>query len=102
MKSSNIKNGPCTLCGNIAELAPFGDNGEMICLPCGLKNRNNLTQNILKSYGKTDDYPNAIVIDCPICDFSFLSLRFGAQWCPRCNTALERMIAFCNADEGEA
>ena len=27
----------CDLCGNVAELRPYGPNGEMICHPCGLK-----------------------------------------------------------------
>ena len=28
----------CDLCGLVAELRPYGPQGEMICAPCGLKN----------------------------------------------------------------
>ena len=28
----------CDLCGTIAELRPYGPNGENICHPCGMKN----------------------------------------------------------------
>ena len=27
----------CDLCGTIAELRPYGRNGEMICFDCGMK-----------------------------------------------------------------
>lgn len=27
----------CDLCGNIAELRPYGPKGEMVCFPCGMK-----------------------------------------------------------------
>lgn len=27
----------CDLCGKIAELRPYGQNGECICFPCGTK-----------------------------------------------------------------
>jgi hypothetical protein len=30
--------GKCELCGTIAELRPYGPNGERICHPCGMKN----------------------------------------------------------------
>lgn len=29
--------GKCELCGNIAELRPYGPNFEKICFPCGQK-----------------------------------------------------------------
>jgi hypothetical protein len=28
----------CDLCGKIAELRPYGPNGEAICFECGMKN----------------------------------------------------------------
>lgn len=28
----------CDLCGKIAELRPYGPNGECICFACGMKN----------------------------------------------------------------
>lgn len=28
----------CDLCGKIAELRPYGPNGECVCFPCGMKN----------------------------------------------------------------
>lgn len=28
----------CELCGKIAELRPYGKNGENICFQCGMKN----------------------------------------------------------------
>jgi len=45
--SEKIPNGPfiiaaekpqqCDLCGKIAELRPYGPNGEAVCFPCGMK-----------------------------------------------------------------
>ena len=29
--------GECELCGMVAELRPYGPNGEHICHPCGMK-----------------------------------------------------------------
>lgn len=29
----------CDLCGKVAELRPYGPNGEKICFECGMKNR---------------------------------------------------------------
>jgi hypothetical protein len=29
----------CDLCGKIAELRPYGPNGECICFECGMKNK---------------------------------------------------------------
>lgn len=28
----------CDMCGEIAELRPYGPNGECICFDCGMKN----------------------------------------------------------------
>ena len=28
----------CDLCGTVAELRPYGPNGENICFECGMKN----------------------------------------------------------------
>lgn len=28
----------CDLCGKVAELRPYGPNGENVCFPCGMKN----------------------------------------------------------------
>ncbi|GAA4366771.1 hypothetical protein GCM10023185_38160 [Hymenobacter saemangeumensis] len=28
---------PCELCGKVAELRPYGPNGENICFECGMK-----------------------------------------------------------------
>lgn len=33
-----IKNAKCELCGKVAELRPYGPNGENICYDCGMKN----------------------------------------------------------------
>jgi len=27
----------CDLCGDVAELRPYGPNGENVCFPCGMK-----------------------------------------------------------------
>ena len=27
----------CDLCGQVAELRPYGPNGEAVCFPCGMK-----------------------------------------------------------------
>jgi hypothetical protein len=29
----------CELCGTVAELRPYGPNGERVCFPCGMKDR---------------------------------------------------------------
>ena len=29
---------PCSLCGMVTELRPYGENGGMICYDCGMKN----------------------------------------------------------------
>ncbi len=29
----------CNLCGKIAELRPYGKNGECICFECGMKDK---------------------------------------------------------------
>ncbi len=29
----------CDLCGEVAELRPYGPKGEWICFPCGMKNK---------------------------------------------------------------
>lgn len=29
--------GKCELCGTVAELRPYGPNGERICFECGMK-----------------------------------------------------------------
>lgn len=31
--------GRCELCGAVAELRPYGPNGERVCFPCGMKDR---------------------------------------------------------------
>ena len=28
----------CDLCGKVAELRPYGPNGECVCFECGMKN----------------------------------------------------------------
>lgn len=36
----HIENTPemeCEICGNIAELRPYGPNGESVCFLCGMK-----------------------------------------------------------------
>lgn len=30
--------GACELCGNVAELRPYGPGGENVCFTCGMKN----------------------------------------------------------------
>ena len=36
---SKEKKQQCDLCGIIAELRPYGPNGEVICFDCGMKHR---------------------------------------------------------------
>ena len=36
--ATHTRHGPCELCGVVAELRPYGPNGENICEPCGRKN----------------------------------------------------------------
>lgn len=39
----------CDLCGKIAELRPYGPNGETICFQCGKKDPT-MTEKIMRSY----------------------------------------------------
>jgi len=34
----------CDLCGKIAELRPYGPNGECVCFSCGMKDEASATQ----------------------------------------------------------
>lgn len=38
----------CDLCGKIAELRPYGPNGEAVCFECGMKNEGAAIQQFLK------------------------------------------------------
>lgn len=46
----------CELCGAIAELRPYGPNGENICFECGQKNKE-MTENQMmnKLFGLKDN-----------------------------------------------
>lgn len=34
----------CDVCGRIAELRPYGENGAMICFDCGMKDETGTTR----------------------------------------------------------
>ncbi len=41
----------CDFCGAIAELRPYGPNGEAICFPCGMKNETAAKEQFRKRLG---------------------------------------------------
>lgn len=41
----------CDLCGKIAELRPYGPNGECICYECGVKDIEETKKQFIKKYG---------------------------------------------------
>lgn len=41
----------CDLCGKIAELRPYGPNGECICYECGAKDIEGTEKQFIKRYG---------------------------------------------------
>jgi hypothetical protein len=38
----------CDLCGKVAELRPYGPNGECICFECGMKDIESTTKQCLR------------------------------------------------------
>jgi hypothetical protein len=60
----------CDLCGKIAELRPYGPNGEAICFECGMKDEATTQQQfvqvlrnaVLESMGRkpADEYPTKV------------------------------------------
>lgn len=47
----------CDLCAKIAELRPYGPNGEMICYQCGMANRPATEAAFAKLLSETSDRP---------------------------------------------
>ena len=45
---SKESNQQCDLCGAIAELRPYGPNGECICFDCGMKDKEGTSKRIGK------------------------------------------------------
>lgn len=45
----------CDFCGKIAELRPYGPNGECICHPCGMKNQEACKRGMRKLVFGEDD-----------------------------------------------
>lgn len=41
----------CDLCGKIAELRPYGPNGECICYKCAMKDIEETEKQFIKRYG---------------------------------------------------
>jgi len=41
----------CDLCGNTAELRPYGPNGENVCHPCGVKDRATMERHVRERLG---------------------------------------------------
>ena len=39
----------CDMCGEIAELRPYGPNSECICFPCAMKDEETTTKMFLKT-----------------------------------------------------
>ena len=40
----------CDLCGNVAELRPYGPKGEWVCFPCGMKDEEAAKKVFLKRF----------------------------------------------------
>ena len=38
----------CDMCGKIAELRPYGPNGECVCFKCGMKDEKAARQQFIK------------------------------------------------------
>ena len=51
-------NGTCELCGKVAELRPYGPNGENICYTCGMKDEGITTKKFKERLGN----PSSIMI----------------------------------------
>lgn len=48
----------CDLCGKIAELRPYGPNGECICVECGMKDEAAVRRQIKKHIlGESEEEP---------------------------------------------
>lgn len=45
----------CDLCGKIAELRPYGPNGECVCFGCGMKNESAAVSQFVKRLGCTPE-----------------------------------------------
>jgi len=45
----------CDLCGKIAELRPYGPNGECVCFACGMKDEAAARRQFLKRMGWSDE-----------------------------------------------
>ena len=41
----------CETCGKMAELRPYGPNGEKICFECGMKDEHTTRKKMLNKYG---------------------------------------------------
>jgi hypothetical protein len=52
----------CDLCGKIAELRPYGPNGESICYECGMKDEAATKRQFLKRTG-LDVAEHVVIID---------------------------------------
>ncbi len=44
----------CELCGKVAELRPYGPNGESICADCGMKDEATVKKKFAELLVKTD------------------------------------------------
>ena len=44
----------CDFCGEIAELRPYGPNGECICYDCGMKNKKSTERKFIDLLNKSD------------------------------------------------
>lgn len=42
----------CEVCGKIAELRPYGKNGEWICYPCGMQDEQTTNERLEKNLRK--------------------------------------------------
>ncbi len=51
---AKAKNGNCTVCGNFAELRPYGKDGTFVCFPCGMKDEKTALEQFEKQHRDGD------------------------------------------------
>lgn len=53
----------CDLCGKIAELRPYGPNGECVCFACGMKDEPAAIRSIGRRIGAPTDVVEQVIAD---------------------------------------
>ncbi len=66
---SEEKKQQCDLCGKIAELRPYGPNGECICYECGMKDEKTTSGEACKALNITELQLKNFVSECKLREF---------------------------------